>query len=147
MVDTPLLREAVPADADGLSDLLAELGHPLAPREVLGRLDSIAGAGDSYFVVVAIVGGGTAGVVSGFATPVLHRAAPVGRISVLVVGRAFRGTGLGSTLVREAEERLRVLGCARIEVTSAAHRSDAHEFYRRRGYRQEGLRFTREEKG
>lgn len=141
---TPLLRDAVPEDASDISALLEELGHPLSPDHVARQLGLIRECGRAYFVVVATAGERAVGVVSGFATPVLHREHPVGRISVLVVARSHAGKGLGSTLLREADERLRAQGCGRIELTSAAHRSEAHEFYRRKGYQQQGLRFTRD---
>ncbi len=127
--------------------MLQELGHPLGPDQVERQLGRIGEYGNSYFVVVAIVDGRTVGVVSGFATPVLHREHPVGRISVLVVARSLGGRGIGSALLREAEERLQVRGCARVELTSGAHRTEAHDFYRRRGYQQQGLRFARELQG
>jgi GNAT superfamily N-acetyltransferase len=127
--------------------LLEELGHPLGPEIVARQLDRIRECGKSYFVVVAILDERTVGLVSGFATPVLHREQPVGRISVLVVARSHAGTGLGSALLREAEERLRAQDCVRVELTSAAHRTEAHDFYGRKGYRRQGLRFVREIQG
>ncbi len=139
-----LLRDATPGDGEAISALLEELGHPLHARAVHENLARMAAFGPSYFVLIASLGGRPAGVISGFATPVLHREHPVGRLSVLVVARSHAGSGIGSALVTAAERRFASLGCRRIEVTSAAHRTEAHEFYRRRGYHQQGLRFLRE---
>jgi GNAT superfamily N-acetyltransferase len=71
----------------------------------------------------------------------------VGRVSVLVVARPHAGQGIGSALLRHAEQFLVELGCGRIEVTSASHREAAHGFYRARGYVQQGVKFTRETSG
>jgi GNAT superfamily N-acetyltransferase len=140
----PRLRDARPADAREISPLLEELGHPVSSDRVAEQLERIGAYGTSYFVVVAVAGNEIVGLVSGFATPVLHRERPVGRISVLVVARSRAGKGVGSALLLEAEERLRALGCGRVELTSGAHRADAHAFYGHRGYRQQGVRFVRE---
>lgn len=139
-----VLRAAEPADAAVISSLLDELGHPLAEEAVVRQLGRIAKLGPGAFVVVAVSGGTVVGVSSGFATPVLHREELVGRLSVLVVARAHAGRGIGATLVRDAEERFRAQGCGRLELTSAAHRTEAHAFYRRLGYAQQGVRLTRE---
>lgn len=144
MNDAPLLRDAVPEDAPVIGALLGELGHPLAPEGVALQLRQISAFGNGYFVIVAVSKQRVVGAVSGFATPVLHREASVGRLSVLVVAHSHAGQGIGSLLVRAAEERFRAQGCGRVEVTSAGHRSEAHEFYRRKGYRQQGVRFARE---
>ncbi len=137
-------RDATVEDAPAIASLLEELGHPLPLASVIHNIRRISASGTSYFVVAAVIGGRVVGALSGFATPVLHRPCPVGRLSVLVVDSAHAGSGVGSVLLQEAERRFQALGCERIEVTSAAHRSQAHEFYRRRGYHQQGLRFVRE---
>lgn len=138
------IRAASQDDAGAISDLLTELGHPLEPalaRIQIARMQALA---PNYGVFVAVKGGGVIGLVSAFSTPVLHRALPVGRVSVIVVARPHTGQGIGSALLRHAEEFLAELGCGRIEVTSASHRDAAHRFYRERGYAQQGVKFSRE---
>ncbi len=142
-VSPPLLRPARPADAGALSSLLAELGHPLDPGLVADRLEAIARAGELHGAFVAAVDEEVVGVVTAFATPVLHRPDPVGRVSVLVVRSGLSGQGIGSALLAHAERFLARLGCTRVELTSAVHRTAAHGFYQRRGYEQQGLRFVR----
>ncbi len=138
------LRDATFQDTQPISALLAELGYPLTPEVVRTNLARVARLGPAFFIIVAVEADQVVGVASGFATPVLHREQPVGRLSVLVVARSHAGLGVGSTLVAAAENRFASLGCRRIEVTSAGHRHEAHAFYRRRGYDQQGLRFVRE---
>jgi GNAT superfamily N-acetyltransferase len=76
-------------------------------------------------------------------TQVLHRPKPVGRITALVVDPSVRGQGIGRALVAAAEDALASAGCGVIEVTTNAARSDAHAFYRRLGYDQSSVKFTK----
>jgi GNAT superfamily N-acetyltransferase len=138
------IREAQEDDSGPISVLMAEMGHPLEAETVSANLRAMRALAPLYGTFVAVMNSSVVGVVSAFASAVLHRPHPVGRISVLVVTRAFAGQGIGSALLLQAETFLRELGCGRLEVTSASHRQEAHEFYRRRGYTQQGVRFARE---
>lgn len=137
------IRPADLDDAGAISDLLTELGHPLEPALARTQVSRMLALAPNYGVFVAVKGGGVVGLVSAFSTPVLHRALPVGRVSVIVVTRSHTGQGIGSALLRHAEEFLAGMGCGLIEVTSASHREAAHRFYRERGYAQQGVKFSR----
>ncbi|MDT0446018.1 GNAT family N-acetyltransferase [Streptomyces johnsoniae] len=54
--------------------------------------------------------------------------------SVRVAAEA-RGTGLGSELIRRAVEEAERQGCALVQLTSDATRTDAHRFYEKLGFR------------
>ena len=138
------IRAAEPNDANAISALLTELGHPLEPALALTQIARIQALAPNYAVFVAVKDAAVIGLVSAFSTPVLHRALPVGRVSVLVVAGSHAGQGIGSALLRHAEQFLVDLGCGWIEVTSASHREAAHRFYRERGYAQQGVKFTRD---
>jgi len=75
---------------------------------------------------------------------VLHRPAPVGRISMMVVEEAQRGQGIGAALVRAAEAALAEQGCYMVEVTSHVRRTEAHRFYEKLGYEKTSVRLARE---
>ena len=45
------IRDARPADAEGLTALLAELGYPDAPERVAARVDAFAGDPASRLLV------------------------------------------------------------------------------------------------
>ena len=55
----------------------------------------------------------------------------VNRIAVL---QSHRGRGVGSALMREAETRLRMMGCTKINLQVRTSNAAAAEFYERLGY-------------
>ncbi|MEA2824052.1 MAG: hypothetical protein QOF03_534 [Alphaproteobacteria bacterium] len=55
----------------------------------------------------------------------------VNRIAVL---QSHRGRGVGSALMREAETRLRAMGCTKINLQVRTSNAMAAEFYERLGY-------------
>ncbi len=59
----------------------------------------------------------------------------VGEIESLSVLPAFRGSGLGSELLRRLEEHLGAVGAADIVLGALAGNDDALRLYERRGYR------------
>jgi GNAT superfamily N-acetyltransferase len=64
-----------------------------------------------------------------------RRAATRAQIEGVRIGGAARGTGLGSMLIEWCVERARERGCAMVQLTSDASRTDAHRFYERLGFR------------
>lgn len=93
---------------------------------------------------VAELDGEVVGCLSTSVMRVLHRPAPVGRISMMVVDEALRGRGIGAALVCAAEEALAVQGCYMVEVTSNLRRTEAHRFYERLGYERTSVRLAKE---
>ena len=135
----PDVRFALATDSAALSELFGQLGFPCSPSEVSDRL----GAADDL-ALVAVVAGRVVGVITLNVMPVLHRPAPVGRISALVVMAANRGLGVGRTLVAAAEAVLASRGCGLVEVTSNFQLEQAHSFYKSIGYEATSYRFKKE---
>ena len=135
----PIIREPDPSDGPSLAGLLEQLGYPAAPYEIAARLARLREAGDETFV--AELAGEVVGVVTLHVTQVLHRPAPVGRITGLVVAEGASRNGIGRALVEMAEARLASRGCGFVEVTSGLARRVAHRFYEGLGYRNDDLRF------
>jgi GNAT superfamily N-acetyltransferase len=66
---------------------------------------------------------------------------PVGLVDELVVGRKFRGQGIGRLLIAAALDRCRALGCCEVEVSTERANREAQEFYRKCGFDEEGVLF------
>ncbi len=139
---TITIRDAAPADAQDITNLLKQLGHPIS-TETVGRQLAILSDTGGDRVLVAEAEGAVHGVLSLHWTPLLHRDRTLGRITALVVDENARGQGIGSRLVAEAERFLRDAGCSAVEVTSNVRRAEAHAFYRGLGYEQPSAYFRR----
>ncbi len=136
------IRRAEKGDASEIARLLTALGHPTSEEEVGGRWEAWVEEGNT-----ALVAANPDGTLAGMATltqmTVLHRPAPVGRITALVVDPIQRGKGMGRALVSAAEENLARAGCRLLEITSHARLVDAHEFYEHLGYERTSIRLAK----
>ncbi|HXE91163.1 MAG TPA: GNAT family N-acetyltransferase [Terriglobales bacterium] len=124
---TFVLRDQCPADFETLWRIDQECFPPgiAYPREELAYYLGQKNA----FALVAEQGGVIAGFVVG---EVLRRGA--GHIITLDVREAARRAGLGSRLMRAAEERLCSAGCHMVFLETAVDNLAALTFYKRHGY-------------
>lgn len=137
----PTIRPATKADAPLLAALFALLDHKIEPAQIAANLQAMKKAGDQLLVTAR--GRNLLAACAVQATIHPHRDAPVGRITILVVAEAERGTGLGRALVAEAEHQLAARGCKLVEVTSNDRLTPAHRFYQHLGYERTSLRFAK----
>ena len=135
----PAVREARAADAPRLVELIRYLGHPIDEKTLRRNLARLARIGEPP--LVAAEGGRVIGLCGLHTTLTIHRDAPLGRITNLVVAEEAHGRGIGRMLVEDVERRLRKLGCKMVEVTSNERRGEAHAFYRHLGYERTSVRF------
>ena len=136
------VRLAKLGDCPTLAQLIGQLGYEASADEVAARLASICAEG--RLVLVAELAEEVVGCLTTSVMRVLHRPAPVGRISMMVVDEALRGRGIGAELVRAADDALAAQGCYMVEVTSHVRRTDAHRFYERLGYERTSVRLAKE---
>jgi GNAT superfamily N-acetyltransferase len=138
---TPKLRAAKPGDSRRLVALLDYLGHPISEKMVRKNLAALAKRKETP--LVATLDKQVVGLVGIHTTVTVHRDAPVGRITVLVVAKEAQRHGVGRLLVEEAERQLKKAGCKIVEVTSNDRRAEAHAFYRHMGYERTSIRFMK----
>ena len=133
------LRDAKSSDAARLVELIHELGHEISEKQVRKNLAALRKSDETP--LVATLNKKIVGLVGIHKTITVHRDAPLGRITILIVAKEAQGHGVGRMLVEEAEKLLRKTGCKLVEVTSNDRRAEAHAFYRHLGYERTSIRF------
>ena len=137
-----MVRPAQAQDAAGLARLLGVLGYPCDREEAVARLRAVEDE-DGQQVLVADRHGELVGLVALDVRYYLPLGALTCRITALAVAPDDTRRGIGRMLLREAEQRARQAGAARIELTAALQREEAHAFYRACGYGEGALRFLK----
>lgn len=140
--DSLEIRLATAEDAPALGRLLTQLGYPTEAEEIPGRLEKLY-ARPGTIALAAVVGGRVVGCVTVHLFQALHTSEPTAWLTAVVVDEDVRGKGIGSALVRRAEEWAIQHGAHRISLTSALRRKEAHEFYKARDYQHTGVRMTK----
>jgi ribosomal protein S18 acetylase RimI-like enzyme len=138
-----VVRDARPDDGEALVPLLAALGYPAEASVIATRLGELLRIDPRGRVLVASVDGLVSGVAVLHVTPVLHRNTGVGRVTALAVLPSSQRAGVGRRLIEASERHFATLGLERIEVTSGPLHEQAYAFYRRLGYRDQGVRFAK----
>jgi hypothetical protein len=136
------IRPARAEDAPALSPLYAQLGYPNDndPALLPERLARIRALGDE--LLVAEQDDGTVVGLAGLhLVHVMHYARPLGYITSFVTDSTVRRQGIGRKLLEAATAWARAKGCYRLSLTSAEHRTEAHEFYPASGFPMTGRRF------
>jgi GNAT superfamily N-acetyltransferase len=137
------IRAAASADSHAIANLVTQLGYPSSAEEIRKRLAAFADNPD-YAVWVAEYGGRVVGLTGVFLHYAVEFDGAYGRLLGLVVDEPYRGRGIGKKLLEVAEAWLRERGIAKLTLTSGHQRKEAHEFYRRLGYTETGLRFVKD---
>ena len=135
----PKLRDAKPGDAPALVELIRFLGHEIDEKSVRKNLSRLKKLGETP--IVATLDKRLVGLAGVHRTVTVHRDAPLGRLTILVVAKEAQKLKLGRMLVEAAEQWCRKRGCKLIEVTSNDRRAEAHAFYRHMGYEPTSVRF------
>ena len=137
----PQVRDARLADAPRLVELIRSLGHDVDEKSVRKNLSTLKK--ERQAPLVATLGKEVVGLCGVSARVIIHRDAPLGRITILVVAQEAQTAGIGRMLVEAAEEWMRKRGCKLVEVTSNDRRTEAHAFYRHMGYERTSIRFAK----
>jgi GNAT superfamily N-acetyltransferase len=143
MMDPVRIRPATDGDAPALSRLLTQLGYPTDAADIPERIDKLHARPGTTVLVAEDRQGEVVGLVTVHLFQSIHVGQPTAWLTTLVVDETARGRGIGSALVERAEEWAIQHGARRISLTSALHRTHAHDFYRTRNYEHTGVRLTK----
>jgi len=126
-------RRPLPGDEGGLAELCRELGYPSSTTEVAERLSHMVDHDDHFVLVAANDVDEPVGWVHAYVARRVESDVFV-ELGGMVVSGARRGAGIGSQLLREAEDWARSRHAAAMRVRSNVVRERAHQFYIRAGY-------------
>jgi ribosomal protein S18 acetylase RimI-like enzyme len=73
----------------------------------------------------------------------LWQAGYLGHIDELIVSEQMRGRGIGRALLAAVIEIAIKANCSRVELDSALHRSETHDFYQRQGFENRAYLFSK----
>ena len=76
--------------------------------------------------------------------PLVHEAAPLYRLTFLLVAPAAHIRGLCCALLQDAAARLADLGCTRVEALAEIELAAAPDFFRRLGWTRNAYRYATE---
>lgn len=131
------VRVAHSDEAGVVAQLLDDFNHEYetpspGPDVLTARLQRLLAGGD---VVAILIGDPAAGVGLLTLRPNVWYAGPVGLVDELYVVPNRRGRGLGSALLRAAEQVVRERGGEALEINVDGDDAAARRFYERHGYR------------
>jgi GNAT superfamily N-acetyltransferase len=135
MTQRVFYRELIVGDEEALAALCGELGYQSTTREVVERMKQFVDHPEHVILVAADATEKPIGWIHAF---VAHRVESdaFAELGGLVVAEDRRGEGIGSRLVKLAEEWATSQGIASIRVRSNIIRERTHRFYLDAGYSQ-----------
>lgn len=136
------IRAATISDVESIKSLLATLGYELDNKQLQKNMEALRNNAANK-TLLAMSNNAVIGLVAVSWQQMLHHAAPVARITDLVVKEDQQGRGIGQKLLSVAEDIAKENGCPYIELTTALHRKEAQNFYARAGYEQTSLKFQK----
>lgn len=136
------IRACTPEDAVSVGALLRELGYEVSADQAAERVRQLGKTGSDP-IFLAVTDGHVLGLVASHLCRMVQYAAPIMRVTALVVGEWARRRGVGRLLMEHAEHLAEAAGCEAVELTSGVGRAEAHAFYRSIGYDANSLRFRK----
>jgi N-acetylglutamate synthase-like GNAT family acetyltransferase len=128
------VRMARVTDSNEIARLSLQLGYKVLESDVLIRLEKLLLNDDNAVFVMEINNNEIFGWVHVHGRHLIesHSFAEIGG---LVVDNNHRRKGIGENLMRKCEEWSREKGYQEVRLRSGGQRKDAHEFYKRIGYK------------
>lgn len=137
-----MIRKAMEKDLPFVYECLCDLEHAALDKEAFacGYRQQLQDASIAMFVQE------TNGVLQGYCSVRivyhLHHTANIAIVEELYVCEAWRGKGIGKTLMQHAADHARQGGCIQLELSSNQRRVKAHAFYRKLSMACSHFKFT-----
>jgi GNAT superfamily N-acetyltransferase len=142
------IRPAAVEDWPQVAGLLVELGRDVSPSAASNPSFVIRFGGhlalrESRTLVAQASGGRLVGFLDMEFRQRLGHPRPQAWVNDLVVTEAARGSGIGASLLAEAEALARRRGCFRMSLETASWRTATHRFYARQAWTDNGKWFVK----
>lgn len=142
-----IIKKASKNDIPVVLGLLYELGRPRPQNNSeAGRFESKARkylSDTDKQILVAKLDGNVIGVVSIMFLSRLNRKTPEMYIPELVIAKNHQGKSIGRKIIEHCIDLAIKKKCHRIRLESGNQRIDSHRFYRKMGFEQSALSFTK----
>ncbi len=126
------IKTANISDAEEISEILdSDLGYPCSPELVKKKLSKLDREREEVFT--AVFDGKTVGVIHVEKYDLLYFET-MANILGLAVSKAYRRQGIGSALIKAAEDWALENGISDMRLNSGESRKEAHSFYRSLGF-------------
>jgi GNAT superfamily N-acetyltransferase len=133
-------------DSAALVPLLDQLGYPSSGRAIRDRLGFLL-SDTAVGCWVAEDDAGLAGLLTGRLNRSIETDGPAARLTALVVDERSRGQGTARLLTAAFEDWARSNGATKAGLSSNTSRADAHAAYRKLGWTNTALGFTKDLSG
>ena len=130
-------------DSAALVPLLDQLGYPSSEQAIRDRLEFLL-SDSAVGCWVAEDDAGLAGLLTGQLSRSIETDGPAARLTALVVDKRARGQGTARLLTAAFEEWARSNGATKAGLSSNTSRADAHAAYRKLGWTNTALSFTKD---
>lgn len=147
-MDNETIREASDKDIPIILGLLYELGRPKPQKDsdvdtFRKLITKYLTDSDKQILVVVLDDVKIIGIVSMVFLPRLNRTTLEMYIPELVVLEKYHNQGIGKKLINSCIALAKEKKCHRIRLESGNQRKESHQFYKRLGFEQSALSFTK----
>lgn len=132
------IRKAKIEDVSTIQDLLKQLGYESCSSELEKSLSQNSADHDVY---VAVTKHQTVALISLIYFYYFPLQNYICRITAIAVDEPFRGTGVGTMLIKFAQEKALNRSCAQLEVTTSLLREKTQKYYETIGFTKSSFRY------
>lgn len=138
------IRSALPQDVRSIHAFINELEECAFDFDLFEKYyhQNITNA-DNIYLVAVNEQNEVVGYLSCHGQLLLHHLGKVFEIQEMFVMEAYRGRGIGALLISALEEKLQQKDFRSLEVTTNKKRTATQEFYKRNGFEQTHVKFTK----
>jgi len=145
-MSSPIIVEATESDLPAVVELLSMLSSSLEKQQDLDQQVLIANClsiiiHPQSYILLAKLEGETVGMIDFSTRRTALHPGPSALIDEFILMEEHRGKGIGSSLLREAIDKCRQIGCCEIEVSAETSNEEARAFYLASGFSGDAILF------